>query len=74
MTEIEEARKRSILTARFRRPEPLIGLAASRGPNAYPWVRYIFARGALGFLSLALEWLDAPPHVSRAVRQEARTG
>jgi hypothetical protein len=29
----------------------------------YPasWIRYITARGALSFLTLALEWLDAPP-------------
>jgi hypothetical protein len=38
------------------------------------WVRYITARGTLSFLSLALEWLDASPHVRKAVRQEARSG
>jgi hypothetical protein len=42
----------------------------------YPthWVRYITARGALSFLTLALEWLDAPPHLRRAIRQEAQCG
>jgi hypothetical protein len=42
----------------------------------YPaqWVRYITARGALSFLTLALEWLDAPPCVRSAIRQEARSG
>jgi len=39
-----------------------------------PWVRYITARGALSFLTLALEWLDALPHVRRALRTEARSG
>lgn len=38
------------------------------------WVRYVTARGALSFLSLALEWLDAPPHIRRAIRQEAKSG
>jgi len=38
------------------------------------WVRYITARGALSFLTLALEWLDAPPWLRRALRLEARTG
>jgi hypothetical protein len=42
----------------------------------YPesWVRYITARGALSFLTLALEWLDATPRLRRAIRQEARCG
>jgi len=38
------------------------------------WVRYITARGALSFLTLALEWLDAPPHIRRTIRMEARCG
>ena len=38
------------------------------------WVRYITARGALSFLTLALEWLDAPPHIRRTIRMEARSG
>lgn len=42
----------------------------------YPalWVRYITARGALRFLTLALEWLDAPPHLRTALRAEAESG
>lgn len=42
----------------------------------YPqaWVRYITARGALSFISLALEWLDAPPSIRRLVRQEVQSG
>ena len=42
----------------------------------YPenWIRYVTARGALSFLTLALEWLDAPPHLRRYIRQEARCG
>jgi hypothetical protein len=36
--------------------------------------RYTTGRGALSFLTLALEWLDTPPHVRRAIRQEARCG
>jgi DDE family transposase len=42
----------------------------------YPpqWVRYVTARGALSFLTLALEWLDAPPHTRHALRQEAQCG
>jgi hypothetical protein len=38
------------------------------------WARYVTARGALSYLSLALEWLDAPPSIRRALRQEARGG
>lgn len=38
------------------------------------WVRYITARGALSFLTLALEWLDAPPPIRRTLRSEAKTG
>jgi len=42
----------------------------------YPeqWVRFVTARGALSFLSLALEWLEAPPDVRQLVREEARSG
>lgn len=42
----------------------------------YPetWVRYVIARGALSFLTLALEWLDAPPYVRALIRKEARSG
>ena len=42
----------------------------------YPalWVRYVTARGALSFLTLALEWFDAPPAIRALVRKEARTG
>lgn len=42
----------------------------------YPetWVRYVTARGALSFLTLALEWLDAPPRLRTALRAEARSG
>ncbi len=42
----------------------------------YPenWVRYATARGALSFLTLALEWLDAPPLIRRTLRQEAGSG
>ncbi len=42
----------------------------------YPaqWVRFATARGALSFLTLALEWLDAPPHVRHALRQEDQCG
>lgn len=42
----------------------------------YPhtWVRYITARGALSFLTLALEWLDAPPRIRTALRAEAESG
>ncbi len=42
----------------------------------YPkqWIRYITARGALSFLTLALEWLDAPPRIRRAIRQETESG
>lgn len=43
-----------------------------RYPEA--WVRYITARGALSFVSLALEWLDAPPHIRQLIRAEARSG
>jgi hypothetical protein len=38
------------------------------------WVRYVTARGKLSYLSLALEWLDAPPWIRSAVRREARCG
>jgi hypothetical protein len=42
----------------------------------YPaqFVRFITARGKLSFLSLALEWLFAPPWLRRQIRQEAQTG
>jgi hypothetical protein len=42
----------------------------------YPpnWLDYITARGKLSFLSLALEWLEAPPSVRHRLRQEARSG
>lgn len=42
----------------------------------YPtqWVRYVTARGALSFLTLALEWLDAPPYLRHILRQEAQCG
>jgi len=42
----------------------------------YPalWVRYITARGTLSFLTLAREWLDAPPRLRTALRTEARSG
>ncbi len=42
----------------------------------YPqqWVRYVTARGALSFLTLALEWLDAPPRTRTALRRLARSG
>jgi hypothetical protein len=42
----------------------------------YPqnWPRYATARGALSFLTLALEWLDAPPLIRQAIRAEARSG
>jgi hypothetical protein len=38
------------------------------------WVRFITARGALSFLSLALEWLDATPSQRRTLRAEAESG
>jgi len=38
------------------------------------WVRYVTARGALSFLTLALEWLHAPPYLRRMLRLEARSG
>jgi IS4 transposase len=38
------------------------------------WVRYVTARGALSFLTLALEWLDAPPPIRRSLRLEAKSG
>jgi len=42
----------------------------------YPerWLPYITARGKLSFLSLALEWLDAPPSIRNALRQQAQSG
>ena len=42
----------------------------------YPhrWVPFTTTRGKLSFLSLALEWLDAPPHLRHALRQEAQSG
>lgn len=54
----------------------LVGLWALVRLVRYPegWVRYITARGALSFLTLALEWLDAPPHIRRTLRQEAQCG
>ena len=39
-----------------------------------PWARYITARGTLSFLTLALEWLDAPPRIRTALRAEAESG
>ena len=38
------------------------------------WPRFVTARGKLSFLSLALEWLDAPPALRNAVLQEKETG
>jgi Transposase DDE domain len=38
------------------------------------WARYATARGTLSYLTLALEWLDAPPWIRRAVQQDARCG
>jgi hypothetical protein len=42
----------------------------------YParWVRFITTRGALSFLSLALEWLDAPPPLRHALRRGHQSG
>jgi len=42
----------------------------------YPehFVRFITARGRLSFITLALEWINAPPHLRRALRQQAQTG
>ena len=42
--------------------------------SPHQWVRYVTARGALSFLTLALEWLDAPPRIRRTLRQEAQCG
>jgi hypothetical protein len=38
------------------------------------WAHFITVRGALSFLSLALEWLDAPPSQRRMLRAEAKSG
>jgi len=38
------------------------------------WRRFVTARGALSFLSLALEWLDSPPWLRRTLRMEAQSG
>jgi len=38
------------------------------------WVRWVTARGALSYLSLALEWLDAPPAIRRALRRQNQCG
>lgn len=42
----------------------------------YPktWLEWIISRGALSFVSLALEWLDAPPSLRRTLRMEAQSG
>jgi hypothetical protein len=42
----------------------------------YPkrWPHFITARGALSFLSLALEWLDAPPPIRFAFRRGFQSG
>ena len=42
----------------------------------YPasWVRWITARGTLSFVSLALEWLDAPPPIRTSLRQGRKSG
>lgn len=54
----------------------LVGLWALALRVRYPlrWIRYVTARGALSFLTLALEWLDALPRFRQAIRQEARSG
>ena len=54
----------------------LLALWALALPVRHPrqWIRCITARGALSFLTLALEWLDAPPRIRRAIWQEARCG
>ena len=38
------------------------------------WARFITTRGALSFLSLALEWLDAPPPLRHALRRGHPSG
>ena len=42
----------------------------------YPsrWSRFVTARGALSFLSLALEWLDAPPLIRQTLRRGYESG
>jgi hypothetical protein len=42
----------------------------------YPshWPRFVTTRGALSFLSLALEWLDAPPPLRHAIRAGPQSG
>ena len=42
----------------------------------YPahWAHFITTRGALSFLSLALEWLDAPPTLRHALRGAHQSG
>jgi hypothetical protein len=37
------------------------------------WARFITARGALSFVSLALEWLDSPPSQRRILRAQAKS-
>jgi len=43
-----------------------------RYPNH--WARFVTARGALSFLSLALEWLDATPPIRRNLRRGYQSG
>jgi hypothetical protein len=43
-----------------------------RYPNRWP--HFITTRGALSFLSLALEWLDAPPPIRQALRGGLQSG
>ena len=38
------------------------------------WPRFITARGKLSFLSLALEWLEAPAHLRNASFRHTQTG
>lgn len=38
------------------------------------WQRFITARGALSFVSLALEWINSPPWLRRMLRAEAQSG
>lgn len=43
-----------------------------RYPQA--WRDWIVFRGALSFVSLALEWLEAPPSIGHLLRAEAQSG
>jgi hypothetical protein len=43
-----------------------------RYPNT--WQQWIVSRGPLSFVTLALEWLDAPPSIRRMLRAEAQSG